>query len=269
MRSALSERKESLRDEGQELRLSLVAIVLILGVGLLLWRTVLVSATASPDWEGVPKEDLFVDIDAEALDHLLDDWSWKVGDQATVFRVTIFGDVFTQASDGHIYLLDTASGNYVEVAQSVEKWTELFKVRGPEWLRWKTLQELRTLGVELPRGHVFSWQQFPMIGGSEEVGNVDWVPAAVHISASGQLAEAIKNQASGRHEPRIEDEDTAVYSVVINSELQYSIWPVEREMPSGWKATGKVGAKQECLDYIKEVWTDMRPLSLRKKMDHE
>lgn len=121
----------------------------------------------------------------------------------------------------------------VEVAPSVEKWTELFRIRGPEWLRWETLQELRALEIELCKGHVFSWQQFPMIGGNEEVGNVDWVRATVHISASGQLAESIKNQAAGRREPIIEDEGATVYSVVINSELQYSIWPVEREVPSG------------------------------------
>jgi len=62
-------------------------------------------------------------------------------------------------------------------------------------------------------------------------------------------------------------EDTTTYNVVINHEEQYSIWPVEREIPLGWKAVGKSGPKQVCLDYINEVWTDMRPLSLRKKME--
>ena len=61
-------------------------------------------------------------------------------------------------------------------------------------------------------------------------------------------------------------EDTTVYKVVINNEEQYSIWPSERDNPIGWKDAGKDGLKQECLDYIKEVWTDMRPLSMRKKM---
>jgi uncharacterized protein YbdZ (MbtH family) len=65
---------------------------------------------------------------------------------------------------------------------------------------------------------------------------------------------------------RDEDEDTTVYQVVVNHEEQYSIWPAHREMPLGWKAVGKQGPKAECLAYIKEVWTDMRPLSLRKKM---
>ncbi|NJL28378.1 MAG: MbtH family protein [Thermoanaerobaculia bacterium] len=64
-------------------------------------------------------------------------------------------------------------------------------------------------------------------------------------------------------------EDTTTYKVVINHEEQYSIWPVDRENPLGWNDVGKSGAKQECLDYIEEVWTDMRPLSLRKKMEED
>lgn len=64
-----------------------------------------------------------------------------------------------------------------------------------------------------------------------------------------------------------EEEDTTTYKVVINHEEQYSIWPAEREMPLGWKAEGKEGTKQQCLDHIEEVWTDMRPLSLRRKME--
>jgi MbtH protein len=62
-------------------------------------------------------------------------------------------------------------------------------------------------------------------------------------------------------------EDTTIYQVVMNHEEQYSIWPSDRELPLGWNAVGKQGSKAECLAYIEEVWTDMRPLSLRKKME--
>lgn len=62
-------------------------------------------------------------------------------------------------------------------------------------------------------------------------------------------------------------EDITIYKVVSNLEEQYSIWPEYKETPLGWKDSGKVGPKAECLAYIKEVWTDMRPLSLRKKME--
>lgn len=66
---------------------------------------------------------------------------------------------------------------------------------------------------------------------------------------------------------RDETEDTTIYKVVMNHEEQYSIWPADRENALGWKDAGKSGTKAECLAYIKEVWTDMRPLSLRKKME--
>ncbi|WP_299612637.1 MbtH family NRPS accessory protein [uncultured Tateyamaria sp.] len=62
-------------------------------------------------------------------------------------------------------------------------------------------------------------------------------------------------------------EDDTLYSVVVNHEEQYSIWPVDRELPQGWKTVTEGKSKQDALDYIEEVWTDMRPLSLRKAME--
>jgi MbtH protein len=64
-------------------------------------------------------------------------------------------------------------------------------------------------------------------------------------------------------------EDNLLYKVVVNHEEQYSIWPNNRDNPSGWRDAGKNGTKSDCLAHIKEVWTDMRPLSLRKKMAEE
>ena len=53
------------------------------------------------------------------------------------------------------------------------------------------------------------------------------------------------------------------YSVLVNDEGQYSLWPVFREPPQGWVAVGPTGARQLCLDWIEAHWTDMRPESLR------
>ena len=64
-----------------------------------------------------------------------------------------------------------------------------------------------------------------------------------------------------------EQDDKTIYKVVVNHEEQYSIWPVEKENALGWTDEGKSGTKVEGLAHIKEVWTDMRPLSLRKKME--
>jgi MbtH protein len=62
------------------------------------------------------------------------------------------------------------------------------------------------------------------------------------------------------------DNDT-LYKVVVNGEGQYSIWPADRENPPGWRDAGRVGPREQCLAYVEEVWTDMRPLSLRKAME--
>lgn len=64
-----------------------------------------------------------------------------------------------------------------------------------------------------------------------------------------------------------ENEDRRTYKVVVNHEEQYSIWLEEKDNPLGWTDEGTRGTKQECLDHIKEIWTDMRPLSLRRKME--
>lgn len=62
-------------------------------------------------------------------------------------------------------------------------------------------------------------------------------------------------------------EEAPLYRVVLNHEEQYSIWPADRENAPGWKDEGFSGTRKACLDHINDIWTDMRPLSLRKKMD--
>lgn len=64
-------------------------------------------------------------------------------------------------------------------------------------------------------------------------------------------------------------QDDIIYRVVHNQEEQFSIWPINKANPPGWTDGGKSGSKAECLAYIKEVWVDMRPLSLRKKMEEQ
>ena len=62
-------------------------------------------------------------------------------------------------------------------------------------------------------------------------------------------------------------DDDARYQVLRNDEDQYSLWPADLDVPAGWYQVGKEGTKEECSDYVDEVWTDMRPRSLRERMD--
>ena len=61
------------------------------------------------------------------------------------------------------------------------------------------------------------------------------------------------------------DEDIR-YQVLINDEEQYSLWPADQDAPAGWRGTGTEGSKEDCVSYVDEVWTDMRPRSLRERM---
>ncbi|MEY9875808.1 MbtH protein [Streptacidiphilus sp. MAP12-33] len=62
------------------------------------------------------------------------------------------------------------------------------------------------------------------------------------------------------------NDDRTVYRVVLNDEEQYSIWWAARELPAGWREEGTTGTREECLARISEIWTDLRPLSLRRRM---
>ena len=63
--------------------------------------------------------------------------------------------------------------------------------------------------------------------------------------------------------------DEPMYKVVVNHEEQFSIWPLHKSNALGWKDAGKSGTKEECMAFVDQVWTDMRPLSLRKEMSSE
>jgi MbtH protein len=59
------------------------------------------------------------------------------------------------------------------------------------------------------------------------------------------------------------DDGSEIYKVLVNEEEQYTIWPEARDIPTGWREAGKTGTEEECEAYVAEVWTDMRPRSMR------
>jgi MbtH protein len=60
--------------------------------------------------------------------------------------------------------------------------------------------------------------------------------------------------------------DRTLFVVLINDEEQYSLWPAGKDTPAGWRVTGTRGTEEECMKWVDEVWTDMRPASLRAAM---
>jgi uncharacterized protein YbdZ (MbtH family) len=87
------------------------------------------------------------------------------------------------------------------------------------------------------------------------------------VSRVRDLPEAVVECGVWKGGMSVMEDEQDIYRVVVNHEEQYSIWPEYREIPSGWRDGGVIGTRQVCLDHIEKAWTDMRPLSLRKRMD--
>lgn len=153
-------------------------------------------------------DDVFVDLEDEAAAGLLDDWRWLVGDEAEVFRITVFGDVFTQTPDGHIHRLDTGRASYQHVAGGVDEWMEAAERHGSDWFHLMVLLDLREAGSIPGEGQVYGWRQPPMLGGLEAAENVDVVPVAAHIAQLGKTAEAIKDLPPGTAVQGVNSEPT-------------------------------------------------------------
>ncbi len=64
-----------------------------------------------------------------------------------------------------------------------------------------------------------------------------------------------------------EHQEIPKFHVVVNDEEQYSIWPADRELPSGWRSGGVSDTREACLAHIERVWQDLRPLSVRRHAD--
>ncbi|MEM8931977.1 MAG: DUF4262 domain-containing protein [Acidobacteriota bacterium] len=123
---------------------------------------------------------------------ILDAWRWRIGPDVEPMAVTLFGDVFVTAPDGHIHWLDTGSNLYETVAADRDAWRQLVSRNLPVFLHASTLLHLRSLDWAPDEGQVYSWIRPPILGGDDTVDNVDRVSAAVHLSNSGRTAKSAR-----------------------------------------------------------------------------
>lgn len=65
------------------------------------------------------------------------------------------------------------------------------------------------------------------------------------------------------------DDEDGTFLVLINEEGQHSLWPHSINVPQGWTQVGPTGSREECLAYVEQNWTDMRPLSLIRQMEED
>lgn len=136
-------------------------------------------------------DDLFIRLDDAARKDLLADWRWRVGSDAELMQVTIFGDLFLKTPDGHIHWLNTGSDFYVEAAADRESWLRLLCDRPAIFFHASTLLHFRSLDYLPKEGQVYSWIHPPMLGGEDSMDNFDTVPALVHLLHLGRTARGL------------------------------------------------------------------------------
>lgn len=61
------------------------------------------------------------------------------------------------------------------------------------------------------------------------------------------------------------DDPDGRFSVLINDEGQYSLWPHFAAVPQGWTVAKTEDSRAACVEYISQHWTDLRPRSLANR----
>lgn len=141
--------------------------------------------------------ELLAEIPAEERGALLEDWLWKAGPGAKLLAVTVFGDLVVTGPKGGVRLLDTGRAEIHEAGAREQDWVR-FAARNPEVVfHAPVLLHLRALDARLQPGYVYSWIQAPFLGGEESANNVNFIPATVHVSHSGRLAQSVARLPAG------------------------------------------------------------------------
>ena len=192
---------------------------------------------------------------------LLEDWRWLVGDQAEIFKITVFGDMLVAEPSGRLHWLDIGRGAYEELPVYRDTWLPDFYFVAPEVIYAPILLELRAQDYALAEGEVYDWIKSPMVGGGYTKNNVQRGPIRAVVAFAGRLAQ---RKASGSPLPaEMAPASNAQFRVIVSAEGQYSMSPLEVDLPPGWTDAGKKGTAQECMDYIQKTWKDPRPKSLQ------
>lgn len=63
------------------------------------------------------------------------------------------------------------------------------------------------------------------------------------------------------------DDESGTFFVLVNDEEQHSLWPSFADVPAGWRVVYGEAARRECLHHVEQNWPDMRPKSLRAKLE--
>jgi hypothetical protein len=133
------------------------------------------------------------------LQDICESWKWLIGDQQEVLLITIFGDLFLIGNNNEVNWLDTSSGEFSRIANSIEQFKVLLKI--PEnydnWFLAWLHPEIESSGIKLKEQQVFSFKKMPILGGEYTFENIEPVDISVHFQLTGEICRQIKNLPDG------------------------------------------------------------------------
>jgi hypothetical protein len=138
--------------------------------------------------------DLLVILNDKIKSELIESWRWRVGPQAELIQLTLFGDFFLKTPDGHIHWLDTGSDLYEDVATNDEDLVRALCDHPTKFFHASTLLHARDLTYLPQKGEVYDWVQAPLLGGEETVSNLQTLSVQVHASSSGRTAQSAQKE---------------------------------------------------------------------------
>lgn len=130
-----------------------------------------------------------IPFDADASEHMMDEWTWLVGENKQIVLVSAIGDVFVAGEDGKIFWLDTGLGKFEQVAESLQEFIRKLSDhdQADTWLLTDLIEGLRVSGKLLGVGQVYSYIKSPIMGGEYVVQNFIPLDFGAHLNFTGQL----------------------------------------------------------------------------------
>ena len=147
----------------------------------------------------ITMNDLTISPNGIDMDTLLSEWTWAMPEPLRPVLLTAMGDVFAQSESGTVYFVDMVEGNIRVVADDGDSFQSLMKNTQfvTDHMFPSRIVQFRNAGISLQRGQVYSHKQLLVLGGDDDIGNVEATDVSVHVSIHGQVHRQVKDLPDG------------------------------------------------------------------------
>ncbi|MDA0374249.1 MAG: DUF1851 domain-containing protein [Planctomycetota bacterium] len=143
--------------------------------------------------------DLTISAHGVDMDSILDDWIWAMPEPMRPVLLTALGDAFAQGQSGAVYFVDAASGEIRAVADDGATFQGLLRDARfvTEHMQPARIVAHRRAGLELAAQQVYGRRTPLVLGGADDIDNVEVTDVTVHLSIHGQVHEQVRDLPDG------------------------------------------------------------------------